>query len=241
MPDIPAGPASHTAAEPASAGLSAPAFAAPAATTIVIPCYNEAARFPVARFRQFAAAHPEIHFLLVDDGSTDGTAAMLEEARRGLEDQVRVRHQPQNGGKGEAVRAGILQALASAPRAVGFWDADFATPLESIAPLRAILDERPEVDMVFGARVKLLGRQIERRALRHYLGRIFATVVSNLLKLPIYDTQCGAKIFRVTPLTARLFDRPFSSRWVFDVEIIARYLVARQRDYESVPVSYTHL
>ncbi len=203
-------------------------------TTIVIPCYNEAARFPMARFRDFAAAHPDIQFLLVDDGSRDATAAMLEEARRGLEHQVFVRRQPKNGGKGEAVRAGIVQAIESAPVAVGFWDADFATPLESIPPLRAILDERPEVDMVFGARVKLLGRQIERRAIRHYLGRVFATVVSNLLELPIYDTQCGAKIFRVTPDTARLFDRPFSSRWVFDVEIIARYLVARQRDREAV-------
>jgi glycosyltransferase involved in cell wall biosynthesis len=203
--------------------------------TIVIPCYNEETRFPLKQFTAFVAANPTIGFFLVNDGSKDKTLEVLRRACEGREGQVDVIDQPANGGKGEAVRSGVLAALKQdGCQYVGFWDADLATPLEMISELAAVLAGRPELAMVFGARVKLLGRHVERRAIRHYLGRMFATVVSLALRLPIYDTQCGAKIFRVTPETNVLFAEPFCSRWVFDVEIIARFIRQRRYDMRSV-------
>ncbi len=190
---------------------------------IVVPCYNEARRLPVSQFRQHIECSAT-HFLFVDDGSRDGTIEVLSGLRAGLEDRVAILPMPQNRGKGEAVRCGIEKALAAAPDFVGYWDADLATPLEAIGDFMAVFAEAPQVDMVFGARVKLLGRMVERHVARHYLGRCFATVVSLVLRLPIYDTQCGAKIFRVGARTEGLFHEPFLSRWVFDVELIARYI-----------------
>jgi dolichyl-phosphate beta-glucosyltransferase len=204
--------------------------------TIVIPCYNEAARFPVEDFLTFAGTHPEIRFLLVNDGSKDETMALLQRLRAGREEQIEVLDQRVNGGKGEAVRCGMLRALEQEGCLyAGFWDADMATPLEAIGELTEVLAKRPGVMMIFGARVKLLGRRVERRAVRHYLGRVFATTVSVLLKLPIYDTQCGAKLFRVTPRMRELFADPYCSRWVFDVEIIARFI--RQQRYDMAAVA----
>jgi hypothetical protein len=127
-----------------------------------------------------------------------------------------------NVGKAEAVRRGVQLAMRRRASLVGYWDADLATPLDAIPRFRAVLAERPELLLVMGSRVALLGRNIRRRWRRHLLGRAFATAASLVLGLPVYDTQCGAKLFRVTAATAEVFRRPFSSRWIFDVEVLAR-------------------
>ena len=101
---------------------------------------------------------------------------------------------------------------------------DLATPLDAIMQVLTIFAQRPEIDMVFGRRLRLLGHNIQRRPVRHCLGRLFAKVVSVLLLVPICDTHCGAKIFRVTPKARYLSSETFHSRWVFDVEILARYI-----------------
>ncbi len=191
---------------------------------LIVPCYNEAARLDTTAFRKFLAANRETRLLFVDDGSRDQTIAVLNTITAGFEDSAYILRLPQNRGKAEAVRAGMLLALEKfQPEFAGFWDADLATPLTALEDFLAILRVKPEIDMVFGARVQLLGRDVKRSAARHYLGRIFATTVSSVLRLAIYDTQCGAKLFRIVPYIRQIFAEPFLSKWVFDVEIIARY------------------
>ncbi len=196
---------------------------------IVVPCFNEEERLGVDRFRLFIASDKTTCLVFVDDGSTDGTADIIERIRSGHEHAVTLLRRSPNAGKGEAVRSGLAHALQGGFKYVGFFDADLATPLEAVSDFRAILDTHPEVAMVFGARVKLLGRKIERRAIRHYSGRVFATAVSLVLGSAIYDTQCGAKLFRATPELVRILEEPFLSRWIFDVEVLARLIRSRRR------------
>ncbi len=208
---------------PYGLGQDSGTFARPKAR-IVIPCYNEEKRLPVERLQQHLALHPDIELLFVNDGSRDRTDEVLGSICRGAKQGARVVSLAQNKGKAEAVRLGVLEALGTGTSDyVGFWDADLATPLSAISQFVDVLDSKPHIEMVFGSRVRLLGRNIRRQPRRHYLGRVFATAVSTTLSLPIYDTQCGAKIFRVTPDLKKVFSRPFLSKWIFDVEIIARF------------------
>jgi dolichyl-phosphate beta-glucosyltransferase len=191
-------------------------------TTIVVPCYNEGQRLPVDTFRAFAAAEPRVRFLFVDDGSTDETAHVLARLETAAPDRFRAIAQHPNRGKAEAVRIGMLTAFADRGRYAGYWDADLATPLSEIQRFIDVLEGHPTRDICFGARVQMLGRTIARRPHRHYIGRLFATAAALALRLPVYDTQCGAKLFRVSPSMHALFADPFLGRWTFDVEIIAR-------------------
>jgi glycosyltransferase involved in cell wall biosynthesis len=189
----------------------------------------------VASFRAFLAERTGVQILFVDDGSRDQTIKRLEEVRSGYEDSVSILSRLKNGGKAEAVRGGIQHALDRFhPTFVGFWDADLATPLDTLLRFCETFAQNPAIEMVFGARVQLLGRHIERRALRHYAGRVFASAVSVVLRMKIYDTQCGAKLFRVTNESRQVFANPFISKWVFDVEILARYQALLGRTAEQL-------
>ena len=209
--------------------------------TIVVPCYNEAERLDVESFRAWSDAHPRVRLLFVDDGSTDATADVL--GRLADADHRDALILPQNGGKAEAVRRGILHALDRGdPGPFGFWDADLATSLELIPAFATVMAERPEIEIVMGARVKLLGRDIRRNTARHYFGRAAAFLVSNMLRLPVYDTQCGAKLFRKTAPIEELFREPFVTRWAFDVELLARWIGAHpertRADLEAYVVEF---
>lgn len=191
---------------------------------IVVPCYNEANRLQVSAFCEFAHGNSDTRLLFIDDCSIDDTQNVLRAMQSEVGPQIGIISLPQNMGKAEAVRRGMVAALAEGPLYAGFWDADLATPLDAISQFREVLEDRPEVLMVLGSRVQLLGRTIRRSPFRHYVGRAFATAATIALRIPVYDTQCGAKLFRAVPAVNNLFFDPFMSRWVFDVEVIARLL-----------------
>ncbi|WP_242360212.1 MULTISPECIES: glycosyltransferase [unclassified Anaeromyxobacter] len=193
----------------------------PEAVALVIPCFNEAVRLQREELLRLARAREGLSLVLVDDGSTDGTVAVLDELRRAEPARISVVLLPRNRGKAEAVREGLRRALAGGAAVVGYADADLSTPVDELVRLvDTARGSRREA--VLGSRVRLLGRRIERQPLRHYLGRVFATLASLALGLAVYDTQCGAKLFRATPALAAALEAPFRTRWIFDVELLAR-------------------
>lgn len=197
---------------------------------IVIPCYNEAGRLDDAALLAFVDGNAEAGLVLVDDGSRDGTEARLRALHDARPRQIAAIRLPENRGKAEAVRRGLVQALAGPASLVGYLDADLSTPLTEVAGLIAPL-RGSEVGVVMGSRVARLGSTIERSPVRHYLGRIFASAASLILHVAVYDTQCGAKLFRRTPALHAALEEPFVSRWAFDVELLGRLLTGTR----SVP------
>ena len=194
---------------------------------IVVPCYNESARMVPQVWLDFLARPDagDTHFFFANDGSSDATRDVLRDlcARN---DRAHLFDFRVRCGKAETIRRAVLKILAKTAETgtpfdyVGFWDADLATSLDEIEEIRNLLEEHA-FDGVFCSRVKRLGAVVERKPLRHVLGRAFATAASLLLELPVYDTQCGAKVFRARIL-GLVMEKPFVSDWIFDVELIFR-------------------
>lgn len=189
---------------------------------IVVPCFNEQQRIDVDKFENFINTCTNVTLIFVDDGSLDETFRILEGFRLRYDNKIKVLRCAFNMGKGNAVRKGLLESLKSEKtQVVGFLDADLSTSLEEAIRIASFIDS--QVHFAFGSRLRRNGASIERRAHRHILGRIFATFASIYLKLPIYDTQCGAKFFDRMTIES-VFENRMNSRWIFDLEIFERYL-----------------
>jgi dolichyl-phosphate beta-glucosyltransferase len=188
---------------------------------VVVPCYNESKRLQVPLFVEFLTSNSEeVDFLFVNDGSKDNTLEVLSEIKNLFTNNIKILDQQPNQGKAEAVRKGMLQAVNEGYEIVGFFDADLSTPLNEILRLKNHLNQHYKI--VIGSRVKRLGAEIHRSAKRHFFGRVFSTFSSTILDLPVYDSQCGAKFFH-KDVIVELFDQPFLTKWIFDVELLARY------------------
>ncbi|MFP6658675.1 MAG: glycosyltransferase [Pirellulales bacterium] len=204
-------------------------------TTIVIPCYNEAKRLNVDAFIRHGLNDPPHRFLFVNDGSSDATLDLLCDLHDYDGDRFGYLNLLQNRGKAEAVRLGVVAALRQPTKYIGYWDADLATPLDEIESFRRILENDDRLELILGSRIRMLGRSIHRRPHRHLLGRCFASAASHVLRLGVYDTQCGAKMFRVTKSVREVFKTPFKTNWIFDVELLAR-MIRQRRENNLAPV-----
>jgi dolichyl-phosphate beta-glucosyltransferase len=193
-------------------------------TTIVVPCHNESRRLKCAEFRQFVAQNSAVSFLFVNDGSTDGTADVLAKLVASNPNRFSLLDLAKNSGKAEAVRQGVQHVTNSQANYIGYWDADLATPLDAVPTFIATLDRLPNIAIVVGTRLRLAGHEIHRRPLRRLLGVLFSRVTGFVLGQRLHDTQCGAKLFRNSPEIQTAFAQPFGSRWIFDVELIARLM-----------------
>jgi dolichyl-phosphate beta-glucosyltransferase len=205
------------------------------ALSVVVPVYNESHRLPATLERvaaYLALRDRTFEVLVVDDGSTDGTAqaARVTLGRLGIRGQV-LRHEP-NRGKGASVRRGML---AAGGRQVLFTDADLSTPIEEI--------ERLEAALGTGAHVAIGSRAIDRSTvekrqnpLRDGLGRLFNLVVRTAVLPGIRDSQCGFKLFAGDAVEP-IFSRQRIDGFGFDVEALA---IARALGYSiaEVPVRW---
>lgn len=204
---------------------------------LVIPCYNEAERFLPEQAEQLLV-NDQMNLLLVNDGSTDQTLMALQDFKSNHQSRVEVLNLDRNLGKAEAVRLGLKQAIDQGAKVTGYFDADFATPSEEMLRLTNILASSPNTQVLLGARWLHLGAEIERNVWRHYGGRIFATLASAVLGLKVYDTQCGAKLFRVNAALQSSLGENFVSPWAFDVELLGRLkLELNQDEFREVPLS----
>jgi dolichyl-phosphate beta-glucosyltransferase len=186
---------------------------------VVIPFYNEVERINSENFHQIFSAFLHYDFLLVDDGSSDKTIAILEQYQSEFSN-VEVLKLNKNVGKAEAIRSAVL-SLSDADF-ISYYDADLATPFSELDKLIQFSIQNPNYKMVMGARIKLIGNGVKRSLKRHYFGRIFATIVSQfVLKVAVYDTQCGAKVIDFQT-AKQIFEQPFISKWLFDVELLKR-------------------
>lgn len=190
--------------------------------TIVIPCYNEAARLDVTAFQSYLDCQAGVSFLFVDDGSRDDTLACLAKLQATRPDRIKVMSLSHNSGKAEAVRQGLIYATDSGAQLVGYWDADLATPLDAIDDFVRVANKFHDVSVVFGSRRVLLGHRIKRTLKRRLVSRLCAVLARQAIRLPLGDTQCGAKLLRNSHDLRAALAAPFTAGWLFDVELFAR-------------------
>jgi dolichyl-phosphate beta-glucosyltransferase len=187
--------------------------------TIIIPFYNEVKRINNLGFIDIFAKFTQYNFLLVDDGSSDKSIDVLEEFKYKFSN-IEVLRINRNVGKAEAIRTAVLSIFDV--DFISYYDADLATPFSELEKLIQFSVQNPNYKMVIGARIKLIGNGVKRSLTRHYFGRIFATIVSQfVLKVAVYDTQCGAKVIDYQ-IAKQIFEKPFISKWLFDVELLKR-------------------
>lgn len=187
----------------------------------IIPFYNEAARFSSLVYEKLFLEYSQVDFLLVDDGSFDNTPKILKSFELSNENVTSIILE-KNLGKAAAIRHGVLNVDLDKYNFVGYLDADLATPIDEFVRLFNFIKENKSTYIVMGSRIKLIGNKVNRSLKRHYFGRIFATIISQfILKVPVYDTQCGAKIID-SKIAKALFNEPFKTKWLFDVELLLR-------------------
>lgn len=204
-------------------GTSRPRAAAACAepdVSVVVPCYQEAER--IVASLEAIRRHLDSCFagrwevVIVDDGSTDGTAGVVD----GTDPRVRLIRFPSNRGKGAAVRAGMLAARG---RLRLMSDADLATPIEELA--RLVDSARRGADIVIGRRTGPRSRVTFRQPwYRQTMGKVFNLVGRLMFNVPYQDTQCGFKLFTDRAAEA-VFRRCRINRFAFDFECL---LLARQ-------------
>ncbi len=187
---------------------------------IVIPAFNEEKRITLKKYFDFLNMHKDVMLCFVNDGSTDQTKKLLHNIELSSHKNVKIIEHKKNLGKATAVLTGFQFCNKNINYSkIAYLDADLATSLEECYEISKNIDTT--TSFVFGSRIRKLDSFIRRKSYRFFIGRFIATLISKQLKLPVYDTQCGCKVFS-NLLAHEIFQQKFVSAWLFDVEIFHR-------------------
>lgn len=190
---------------------------------LVIPAYEESARLAscLDDLLPLIEKDKKIKVLVVDDGSKEmefqKMESLISDYGKKFDNMVPILRLEKNTGKGSAIRAG-WSSRAKKYEWLGFIDADGAVPSYEVVRMINSAREIPEHNY-FGTRIKMLGKKIERSLCRHLAGRVFATLASECLRLPVYDSQCGYKLVRSSDYSA-VKDTLEEDGFAFDVELL---------------------
>ena len=204
--------------------------------SVVVPAYNESQRLrpTLVRLREYLdSIDEEYEVLVVDDGSTDATVTVAQEARH-CWPQLRVLALPRNQGKGAAVRAGMLRARGEHRL---FTDADLSTPIEELPRLRERLVGDCQVAIASRA-LKESRIETHQPGRREMIGRMYNRLLRVSALPGLRDTQCGFKVFTASAALA-CFTPLKTLRFGFDAEVLLR---ARRQGWSiaEVPVRWAH-
>ena len=203
--------------------------------SVVIPAYNEEQRIDstLKQVISYLGRQPYTwEVIVVDDGSSDDTAALVNKFALATEEPVQVLT-IHHAGKGWAVRAGML---AAGGQYRFMCDADLAMPIEHLETFMNRMAEG--YDIVIGSRQIAGARRFDETAIRHFMGRVFNWSVKLLAVGGFQDTQCGFKCFR-GEVADELFQLQRTRGWGFDVEILYLALKSRMRVLE-MPIDWYH-
>jgi len=188
---------------------------------IIIPCYNEGDRLKSTAFSKFISDHQDYELCFVNDGSKDNTLVMLQNLSS-TNKRISLIDLTQNQGKAEAVRQGAHYFLdKTTVDTIGFIDADLSTGFEDYKNLTKSLVNNQNCDFVFGSRKLNKSEEVSRSLFRDFASFVIGMLIKLILRLPVKDTQCGAKVFNRST-AQKGFKYPFISRWLFDIEIFLR-------------------
>jgi CheY-like chemotaxis protein len=189
---------------------------------VVIPCYNEETRLKTQRFGHFLRNNYGYLLCFVNDGSKDQTLEVLNNFKKQHPDTIEVYDCPQNGGKAEAVRLGVLHLLKDRSlEYIGFLDADLSTNFEDFDDLSKTISSSKDFKLVAGSRISRMGADIIKQSSRGIISKTINLIIRKILGMEFQDTQCGAKIMS-REIAENMFNEPFLTRWLFDVEIFMR-------------------
>jgi glycosyltransferase involved in cell wall biosynthesis len=206
---------------------------------IIIPCYKEQDRLPqyLSELKKFVSIY-DLQFVIVDDGSPEVLYNKLKlNIEPYLSESIVLLHYPTNKGKGFAISYGIDNSNSEI---IGFLDADGSIPDYEVGRLiNQFINEISEIDMLIASRIMILGKKINRKFHRHFMGRIFISYLNYLFPMKVYDSQCGLKLFKRQNYEI-VKNQIHDFRWLWDTQLLILFYYNHFKNIE-VPIDWNEI